>query len=173
MTTIAFDGLSLAGDRAAFADNIRLFDTVKVWRRDDGALIGCCGATTVCARFTRWFMGGEEGASPVTDTEDFNAIIVRPNLTVEFHDRFGWSPVESFPVAIGSGREVALGAMDAGLSAREAVRIAAARGVGQETSIDVVTVLQRPSVDNLPRYTFNSNGAVCDDDRSRSDDHQS
>lgn len=148
MTTIAYRQGVMAGDRATKYGSITGHETTKVVRREDGALCGACGTTTIAAAFRRWFLAGEDAASKPSlgdDKEDIHAIIARPSGVVEIYDRMGWSVIEGDFHAIGSGTEIALGAMAMGADAAKAVRIAATFGVGDVRSIDVVAALEAPA----------------------------
>jgi ATP-dependent protease HslVU (ClpYQ) peptidase subunit len=145
MTTIAFRDGVMAGDRAVKAGNVFIHDTTKVVRRPlDGALCGTCGMSALGAEFRRWFLAGEQGDRPNMGEgdEDIQAMIARADGKIEMHDRLGWSLCESEFVALGSGQELALGAMAMGASAMQAVEVAARFGVGQITSIDVERIQQ-------------------------------
>lgn len=144
MTVIAYRDGVMAGDRLTRSCGVEFHETVKVWRRgSDGALIGCAGMTTLADGVRRWFTAGEQGERPSFGTEEdssVHALIVRPDGSVEIHDMHGWVPVapgRGF-IAIGSGFELALGAMAMGASALEAVNVAIAFGVGRPCQVDVV-----------------------------------
>lgn len=147
MTTIAYRDGALAADRATKMGAVQAYQTAKINQREDGAMIGGCGIGSVSAAFRRWFMDGEAGDRPslgVTDDDDAQLIVVRPNGVVEIHDRHGWAEISGPFFALGSGFEVALGAMAMGASAERAVQIAAEFGIGNPNQIDVLR-LPRPA----------------------------
>jgi len=128
MTTIAYRDGILAGDRQATAGELSSYRFRKVHKRKDGALIGGCGVNSLLHRYTTWFLNGEQGFKPHMGSnpdDDIDVLIVRPDGTVEFHDRFGGYKIEGKFFAIGSGAEYALGAMQFGASARQAISCAA------------------------------------------------
>lgn len=126
MTTIAYRDGVMAGDSLITSDNVRCGYMRKIARRDDGALCGVCGSASLLRAILAWFLSGEpaDGRPQITDN-DACFIIVRTNGRVESHDQRGFSDDTAPFFALGSGRELAMGAMAAGATAIEAVRAAA------------------------------------------------
>lgn len=131
MTTIAYRNGVMAGDSRAFGfDKYPVGQKTKVYRLPDGGLFGISAAKTgVVKRVREWIEDGtrpENKPSPWCEEDDFQAIIVRPDgKCVLVSENFLPSdPVEAEFYAIGSGKELALGAMAAGLDAPAAVRVA-------------------------------------------------
>lgn len=145
MTTIAWDGKTLAGDRRITANGVVNTESTKVHKRKDGALIGISGELCTSSEFVRWFMKGEKGKKPplkamATSELAASAIIIRPNGTVEAHDQDGWHVVESSRYAIGSGGNFAMVAMKCGAFADRAVEIAAEFDVYTGSKVDCVSL---------------------------------
>ena len=103
-----------------------------------GTLVGTVGAPGPCFIFMEWFTThdahnftecyDDNQLMQVTDEEDFWCILLTPQKKIMIVDRF-FVP-EEIPApyhAIGSGGNIALGAMDAGATAQDAVDIACAR----------------------------------------------
>jgi hypothetical protein len=127
LTTIAYRDGILAADSLVTSDGIRTSTIVKLARREkDGTLFGACGRASLIRAAREWFLRGEppEDRIKIKDNEA-QFIIVRPNNDVETWDESGSSDDAAPFHALGSGRDIALGAMAAGASAIEAVRIAA------------------------------------------------
>jgi ATP-dependent protease HslVU (ClpYQ) peptidase subunit len=127
MTTIATDGKSMAGDGISIMDGT-IIDTssIKVEKLSDGSLFGACGSASDAMRLAAFLNAGGEGDWPKR-SDNFGAIVVRPDggvFTVSEHD--GLVKARA-PIAMGSGGDYALGAMDAGASPAEAVGIAIRR----------------------------------------------
>lgn len=122
MTTVAYkDGVMAADSQATCDFHTRVR---KIRRMQDGTLIGGCGSTKACHAVLEWLAAGQEGKPPKMAGAWF--IVVPPNGKVYYAEE-QWPP---FPVnssfgAIGSGASVAVGAMEAGASALQAVKIAA------------------------------------------------
>jgi ATP-dependent protease HslVU (ClpYQ) peptidase subunit len=128
VTTIACDGISMAGDgRTLSANDIVLcHGSPKVLRLKDGSLLGCAGTSDVKHKLRDWLEQGAEGPFPKIKGA-FSAMLLLPNGEGRyFNEDEKWIAME-FPFAIGSGSEIALGAMDAGASPEEAVEIACRR----------------------------------------------
>lgn len=133
MTTIAYRDGIMAADSLLVKSALRAGSVQKIWQAFDG-IAGVSGSIVDAIAFRAWSTSNSPemactGSLPRRDSEQSyphgyyvsNAGII-----------FGWDgasalvPVEEVPfVATGSGRELALGAMAAGASAEEAVRIAA------------------------------------------------
>lgn len=124
MTTIATDGKSMAGDSLTSGSNTILRFAPKVLKAPDGRIFGCCGLVTDCLKFQAWMLNG--GDQPEL-TDDFDALILNTDGTVDWIDK-NYTPVRYMvPHAIGSGSEYALGAMFMGADPAKAVEIAMIR----------------------------------------------
>ena len=131
MTTIAWDGRELVGDRMTTMGGTPLPAMRKVHRlrAPNGriALVGFTGSTGYTASYLAWMLGGQE--PQLKQGEDPKWAI----LLIEY-PRWVWYRCDSVNrwdligatsgFAIGSGGDYALGALEAGASARHAVRIA-------------------------------------------------
>ena len=127
MTTIATDGKSMAGDGQACVESmVTTFDRVKVHRLPDGALLGCAGDSGEIIAFRKWLVEG--GKHP--RLKELSALLLRTDGVLLYYCEFEEPSVMSIPAAIGSGRAIAIGAMEAGASPERAVEIAAKRDTG-------------------------------------------
>lgn len=147
MTTIAWDGKTLAADRRVTCGGVTDAKVHKIVRREDGALAGSAGNTSLGAAFKRWFLSGEPGERPPLsrEQETANGVIIRPSGLIEIHDVCGWYEAEAPHYALGSGWEIALGAMAAGASAEEAVRIAAKLDGNTGDEVETLTLPPPPA----------------------------
>lgn len=146
MTIIAWDGKALAGDRMSTVGGTPIHSaTPKVYRlrAPNGrlALVGFGGSNAFCASYLHWMRGGEEPQpKPGEDMKWQIIAIVEPRWvwyrsdTANRWDLFGamsyW--------AIGSGCDYALGAMEHGATAREAVKISSLLDNQCGMGVDVV-----------------------------------
>lgn len=140
MTTIAWDGETLAADTFVTADFAFDGAHVKVAKRGP-VFAAAAGTTSLCQRFLDWFRAGMVGDAPgMGDGEDDALGYLFHAGRVLVFDRAGSSARFAKFFAAGSGERYALGAMASGKSAAEAVAIAArfCRGTGGE-----ITVLRR------------------------------
>ena len=149
MTTIAWDGKTLAGDRLC-TDGSMKHDRSKIMRYqniDMGIfLIAYAGRVDVGDEMVQWYAGGvwlvEKYPQAQRDESTSVTFIVveRCGDIVEY----GITP---YPIrhskppfyAIGSGREYAMAAMHCGKTAAEAVEIAAVYDLYTGGGVDVVT----------------------------------
>jgi hypothetical protein len=130
MTTIATDGKSMAADgRGCIHDTIAGDRGQKIYRLKDNSLFSLSGATYAADLFVEWL---DEGADPSKFPEnmgEYGAIHLLTDGEAHYYNqdsKRAWRLVDC-PFAVGSGREFAMGAMMAGASPAQAVRIAATR----------------------------------------------
>jgi ATP-dependent protease HslVU (ClpYQ) peptidase subunit len=128
MTTIATDGKSMAGDGARFRNDTAVaFNAAKVTRLRDGSILGCSGATVDCEALRAWLDEGGEGDRP--KAESLTALWLRTPADVRHFSERGPHIEVELPAAVGTGSDLALGAMLAGVSPHQAVEIAKSRDV--------------------------------------------
>lgn len=138
MTVIAWDGTTLAADRAGNFGGI-FFDVTKI-RRHEGALLAIAGNGCRLEQLTDWFRSGADPKTyPARLAPDEDSILVvidrdanwakdRPlghGIRIRRFEATGFPIVIDSPLyADGAGRDVAITAMHCGKSAREAVLLA-------------------------------------------------
>ena len=161
MTTIATkDGLMCSEGRMSLGATIIKDDTVKVFNINNH-LVGVCGAARAISTFVGWLqkhtdyrMVSEQVGDlvdlipPVLEqSEDYTALVVTPDKQVLLYE--GGVPIDmgyDVHMAIGSGGDFALSAMDSGLSAEEAVKVAMKRDVYSGGTITVVSLEEEPEM---------------------------
>jgi hypothetical protein len=124
MTTIAWDGKTLAADRQLTTSGVR-YATTKAHRLKDGSLFASCGTLENNAIVRRWLDDG--GPVPTLGGEDdaFDGVLIKPDGTPwMLNKKLVPIAIESPRFATGSGRDFALMAMRLGKTAREAVEAA-------------------------------------------------
>lgn len=122
MTTVATDGRLFAGDGLSTRnDSVTRSNHKKVIRLDDGSIIGGSGRTTDIQRAVDALIEG----SGAKASGDFNLLRLYPNGRLELYEGALDAPIRvPPPQAIGTGSDLAMGAMLAGVDAYEAVKIA-------------------------------------------------
>ncbi len=125
MTTIAFDGKTLAGDTSWQSSYNQQHHTPKIGRRA-GIAWGVSGYGTDAVQFNQWMRAGRPAdAKPKLDGADcFSAIVIEGGEAVRYEGASLTVCPAGVPAATGSGCEIAMGAMMAGASAKRAVEIA-------------------------------------------------
>ncbi len=137
MTTIAWDGKTLAADKQTSFAGSKFRVTNKI-EAITGGYVACAGNVAQINNFLRWYRAGRKGKKPELD--DFNAIMVlRGKVTM-------WEGDSEIPcrpddrLAEGSGWKWAAAAMDFGKTAVEAVQYASTRDNGTGCGVDYVTI---------------------------------
>lgn len=153
MTAIATDGKTMAADgRSLIGQLITSEERVKIVRRDsDGAVCGVAGDATAGQLVREWFLKGADNACipSVKPGEEpgtpFEALVLQPDGRVLYFDWNFTMTEQAVPCAIGSGREVAIGAMLAGRSPKEAVDLVKTRVASVGGSVLVLSPDKEPS----------------------------
>lgn len=124
MTTIATDGQTMAADgRLTSLDIVFNSQCNKLRRLRDGSIAAGAGESGAIRKIIAWVEDG--GTQP--KTKGARVLVLRPNGKLELADGGdGLIEVEA-PIGIGTGGDIAIGAMEAGASPAEAVAIAARR----------------------------------------------
>jgi hypothetical protein len=138
MTTIAWDGKVLAGDRLRTHDDKKMPATkvFKLGKGDEQVLVGCAGDSWDCVAFVQGWIA--HSASPLKNSRSFTAILVRRSGAVLIDDRLLEHPLSLPFYAIGGGADLAIGAMAAGKGAKAAIEIAARFDPKTGLGVDVV-----------------------------------
>lgn len=128
MTVIAFDGSTLAADKqTCYGPLIRT--TTKIHRVGD-LLVGCAGDTATSVEFVEWVRRGRRAddfpKKQLDDKTSVSAVVIEADGSISSYDTAPYPiRIEDDQFAIGSGRDFALAAMHLGLSAHDAVEVAA------------------------------------------------
>ncbi len=127
MTTIAIrNGVMAADTMISDANLVRGF-TSKIFRTAGGHLLAVCGHASMSLPFAAWIERGapDDDLPRFPEGADFAAIVAYADGRVAvFSEKFLPQFLTAEFHTMGSGGEVALGAMAMGASAEEAVRVA-------------------------------------------------
>jgi hypothetical protein len=122
MTTIAWDGKTLAADSRATSNGMP-YKAVKIFRLDDGAIFAGSGDYGQVCSVKDWLECPIGKSKPAAD--DFAGLYVTTNgEAFRLESSLVMLPLHEPFHAIGSGRDFAMAAMHCGRAAREAVEIA-------------------------------------------------
>lgn len=157
MTTIVYKDGYMSGDgRVTLGDTIISDETVKVFKVNN-CLIGFAGRYASGLNFVKWFEEwdtanqAQEELPFVTvkipellPDEDFQAVVAYPDGVVMSYEGGNMFYAVTPPIALGSGTDFAYGAMDAGMSAEETVKIACKRDVSSGGTITTLTFDEEP-----------------------------
>lgn len=140
MTTIAWDGKMMAGDKRTSFGGLHV-TTTKV-HRIRGALVAGCGNSAPIAEMIQWYADGADPAKlpPNQRDEDkaVNLLVASPEGLFLYADSATPFKIESPFAAIGSGRDFAIAAMHLGCDARRAVEIASIYETGTGNGVDAL-----------------------------------
>lgn len=139
MTTIAYKNGVMAADRLCTKGGLVTGTVRKVWK-SQGLLYGVAGSISAVQQIMKWSKGDRNRLPTITHNVPFCCMVVAQRGQVfEFSndDRDGCI-LTCDQYAIGSGADLALGAMLAGSGARRAVRLACDLDVHSGGGIDVI-----------------------------------
>lgn len=146
MTTVAYRDGCIAADTSVNQSGTHNGCMIKIARNEAGDLAGVCGYASFAGDFLEWFKDKEEGKAPVPKTSKetvSKGIIVRAeDGRIEVWEDGDHFVINADYYAMGSGTDIAYGAMYMDATAAEAV--AAAIKHDAHTSGDV-KVLYRES----------------------------
>ena len=134
MTTIAYRDGVLASDsrETAYKSRIDTDNSKKIYRVGS-ALVGMAGSSAqglqmleALKKAVKTRKKGEANILPSIMLKSCTALLVESDGSLWFYEKGVWMVVKEY-YSIGSGSDYALAAMDAGLSAKEAVRLAIKR----------------------------------------------
>ena len=122
MTTVVYrDGVMACDSQStgSYHERVR-----KIVRLSDGTMVGACGRTQRCQAVMDWLVADCDGKCP--PMSGVGLLIAKPDGSIWCaDDDFRPYRLRQKFAAIGSGSAVAIGAMEAGASALQAVKIAA------------------------------------------------
>lgn len=143
MTTIAFDGFTLAGDRQSTYGNTPVRTRPKVHRvtAPDGRrfIVGMAGLAADARAYLQWLRGEITGRPPFVD---MSAMLIDDARRIWIYNdkSHGYEQIHTRQWAIGSGCDYALGAMAAGADAVAAVKIASRLDVCTGMGVSVLRI---------------------------------
>ncbi len=103
---------------------MRIGHMQKIARRKDGTLVGAAGNASYVVALIKWAKSPAKGKPPLPPNDGGTGLVISPSGRITLLDDDGPSECDTDYIAIGSGGEIALGAMGYGASAKEAVEVA-------------------------------------------------
>lgn len=147
MTTVAFDGKTMAADRQSTTSGMRhRSPQAKIHQgtyHGMPALFAGAGTVVYSAAVLEWLLLGmpDERKPEMPGAPDSFTVFVATEAGVFLYvDSLRPIPLGQIKWAIGSGGEYAFGAMDAGANAKRAVEIACDRDINSGMGVDVLTL---------------------------------
>jgi hypothetical protein len=154
MTIIVYRDGTMAADTGIWTESVAAGHTHKIRRMDDGGLVGCSGAPGFCEWFCRWLtshpsadpMLCAKADHPTINDQGFGAVWVKPDGAVwKFNmDLLPFEVIGPWVMTGGSAIDVATGALAAGATAEEAVRIAIRYSDGAAGDVQTEKLLPVP-----------------------------
>lgn len=143
MTTIAWDGVSLAADKMSNSQGT-ISTVTKIWRISNH-LIGGSGNFSSIMSLRNWFSNGcikDEWPECQKDKDRCSTLLViTPDGKIQLYDHDPYPcEIEDVFHAIGGGRDFAMGAMEMGASAHQAVMAASRWDTGTGNGVDVLSL---------------------------------
>jgi hypothetical protein len=142
MTSVAWDGVTLAADRQAVHNNTPVLwaKLRKITFRGEPAYLAFAGEIDQCNSVVDWIVAGcDPDKIPVIETKNFSILVITKSKKAFYlNDGFFFYEMGKSKWAIGSGADFALGAMAHGATAEEAVGIACTLDVNSGLGVDSV-----------------------------------
>ena len=139
MTVIACRSGIMAADTATWDGDIKIGRVKKIIRLRDGSLVAACGMASLIQAYYAWMQGKGDRPPDAEKQEDFSGIHLLVGGVVRVVDRiYREFDHDAEFYAEGSHTEFLYGAMAAGASAEEAVRLALKYGgfAGGEVQVE-------------------------------------
>lgn len=123
MTVIVYKNYVMASDSSCWKESTEICKVKKIYRIRKG-LVGIAGDFTDIAKFIKWLKEGAVEEEYPKGT--FEAIVVDPSNRITLWDGWGYAPINHRGnyCAVGSGADIALGALCVGASSKQAVQAA-------------------------------------------------
>lgn len=146
MTTIAYDGRTIAADSlACYGDERCHVPIQKIWV-EGRVIYALAGSSRMLTPLMKWFKAGASpGDIPKGDSNDYAytfLVIDDAGVRTYHHDCAYPNFFYEDKIAIGSGQDYAMGALMFGASAKEAVAVAAKMSVKTGGEIQVVDIAE-------------------------------
>jgi hypothetical protein len=148
MTTIAWDGKTLAADQCSWSGGVRrrVRKVFKIQSKERGPLlVAFTGHGSFCSQVLDWMRGERDRPNPSDyyGREDITrqcAIVIDSERRVwSLGNDLHWEPTRESIYANGAGQEFAWGALEAGATAVQAIEITAKRSDYAGFGVDSVT----------------------------------
>lgn len=127
MTVIAIKNGVIAADTGLWLGNICVEHCKKIRRLSDGRLFAISGHRAIGEACYAWLQDESLRPEPGSDDSDFGGLLLTKDGAFRVDYKFRIYPT-GIPAAAGSHTEFLMGAMYAGASAEEAVRLAIKHG---------------------------------------------
>lgn len=140
MTCIAWDGATLAADKASTCAGLRL--TVTKIHKVYGRLVAFSGDSDDAMQLLAWFKAGADPSTypKALERNDTAAYVFDGKCVLKYTKSAYPELIEDSQFAAGSGRDYALAAMHLGFGARRAVEVACHFDSGCGNGIDTLTL---------------------------------
>jgi hypothetical protein len=143
MTTVAWDGKTLAADRQT-TDCGAVFRLGSKITPVPGGFIACAGKITDIHKLTAWVKAGMRGKPPASE-DGVDGVLVKGGKVYYVESSTFIERDRQEKIATGSGWMWAMAAMDHGKTAAEAVAYACTRDNGTGGGVDQVQPFKRPA----------------------------
>jgi hypothetical protein len=169
VTTIAFDGTSVAADTLGIDFGNKLQRPVTKILHREGYVFAGAGNAALVEPYAKWFLGGADPASlpPGGDNDRYTLHLLVIDLIKGAHLCFAPLPLVPHPnevkppFALGSGMDFALTAMLCGKDARGAVEIAMMLDPNSGGEVTVVNIADLKRAARSPRRNGKIEAAPC------------
>lgn len=140
MTTICYrtDTKEMSSDSSCLDGDTHAGGIRKVWRIGK-CLVGFAGTITAGLQFLQWYKLGADDEALFPWGAELHVLVITPDNKIKMYEANSMEPVvlskRDKYMAIGSGMDVALGALHAGASSADAVRAAIKHNINSKPPV--------------------------------------
>ena len=144
MTTIAVDTKgTIAADGLGCNDNIRATHSARKIIVEDGAIYALAGTECLMRPLINWVKeGADPDKLPKVGDNAWGLLVITRTGAAHYHCKCPFPETVDLPWATGSGREIAIGLLRDGKTARRAVEIACELDVYSGGDIQVIDIAE-------------------------------
>lgn len=139
MTTIAFDGKTLATDSLITSGTLAFGKSKKLYKLKDGRHVALCGTVSLVPEILAWLNGEGDIPEPIEEEAVGGLLVDKEGNAFEISRSMRLFPA-CVPWAGGSGENIAMTAMYLGKTAVEAVAVACKLDTKSREPIDSVVI---------------------------------
>lgn len=169
MTTIATDGVTIAGDGLIHSDGqfiIKDHQKIRVGDGPEAVVYALCGTACMFEPAIKWIEAGADPEKAPKIENEWQIVVIKLDSIVVYTGKCPYPEAQHYPFTMGTGREYALAALKLGKSPREAVELAMECDLYTDGEIQVVKLPWMPDI-AVPNGAFEYQSPYDQPERQR------